>query len=105
MASVKTATFVKDVSAFFTGSAALYVLVPPIHRRDLDSDGNDLVEVVTHVVAADAMLGGMPIGTTLYQSDDTGYVTSWERLHDFSIVDSAAQALAALGYDIEGEQE
>lgn len=100
MEEVKRATFVKDVSAFFTGSAALYALVPPIRQRDIDSDGHDIVEVVTHVVAADALIGGMPIGTTLYQADDTGYVTSWNRLHPNSIMDSASDALASLGYQI-----
>lgn len=101
MDEVKRATFVKDVSAFFTGSAALYELAPPILRRDLDSDGNDVVEVVTHVVAADALIGGIPIGTTLYQADDTGYVTSWNRLHPNSIMDSAGEVLASVGYVIE----
>lgn len=105
MSSVQIATFIKDVSAFFTGSAALYELAPPIRLRDIDSDGHDVVEVVTHVVAADALIGGMPIGTTLYQADETGYVTSWNRLHPNSIMDDAAQALAAIGYAIGGKGE
>lgn len=105
MDEVKEATFVKDVSAFFTGSAALYALTPPILRPDMDSDGNDVVEAVTHVVAADALIGGVQIGTTLYQCDATGYVTSWDRLHPNSIMDTAAEALASIGYTIRGESD
>lgn len=106
MDGVKEATFVKDVSAFFTGSAALYELAPPILRRDIDSDGNDLVETVTHVVAADALIAGIPVGTTLYQCDETGYVTSWDRLHPNSIMDNATEAFGSIGYEItEGQKE
>lgn len=99
MASVRTATFVKDVSEFFTGSAALYVLVPPFQRSDLDPNGEPYIEVIEHVVAADAMLRGILVGTTLYQTDETGYVTSWERLHHTPIVRTRAQALADIGYE------
>lgn len=104
MDETKTATFVKDVGQFFTGSAALYQLVPPILRNDLDSEGDSYVDAVDYVVAAEAVIGPpgnrIVVGTTLYQSDETGYVTSWNRLHPNSIMDSAAEALASLGYEI-----
>lgn len=105
MSQVKKAALVKDVSRFFTGSAGLYQLTPPILLTDIDSDGHDIVLVVDHVVAADAMLGGMLIGVTLYQSDETGYVTSWERLQSNSIMDSRADALSAIGYEEEALDE
>jgi len=103
MAQGKTATFVKDVSEFFTGSAALYRLVPPFQRTDLDPNGLPYVEVIEFVVAADAMIRGICIGTTLYQTDDTGYVTSWNRLHETPIVRTREQAMSDIGYAIEEE--
>lgn len=103
MAGEKTATFIKDVSEFFTGSAALFQLVPPFQRPDLDPMGNPYIEVIEYVVAADAMIRGVRIGTTLYQSDDTGYVTSWDRLHETPIVRTREQAMSDIGYTIEGE--
>ena len=99
MAAVRTATFVKDVSEFFTGTAALYELVPPFQRSDIDPNGEPYIEVIQYVVAADAMLRGILVGTTLYQTDETGYVTSWERLHHTAIVRTRAQALADIGYE------
>jgi hypothetical protein len=104
MGDAKKATFVKDVSRFFTGSAALYELTPPLLLPGMDWDENDVDNVTTHVVAADAKIGGMPVGVTLYRADDTGYVTSWDRVHPNSIVDTVQEALAAIGYVIEGEQ-
>jgi len=98
-----TATFIKDVSEFFTGSAALYELEPPVLRNDLDPNGEPFVEVVKHVIAADALIAGIPIGTTLYQCDETGYVTSWERMHERPMVSTRSAALAALGYEERGE--
>ena len=101
-----TATFLRDVSEFFTGSAGVYELRPPILRSDLDPNGLPFVEVVKYVVAADAMIGGIRIGSTLYQSDETGYVTSWERLHQNPLLDTREAALADLGYEIErGERD
>jgi hypothetical protein len=99
MASVRTATFVKDVSEFFTGAAALYELVPPFQRSDLDPNGQPYIEVIQYVVAADALLLGVLVGTTLYQTDETGYVTSWDRLHHTAIADSAHQAFRHIGYE------
>lgn len=99
MAAVRKATFVKDVSEFFTGTAALYNLVPPFQRSDIDPNGEPYIEVITHVVAADAVLNRTVVGTTLYQTDETGYVTSWERLHHTAIVRSRAQAFADIGYE------
>jgi len=96
-----TATFLRDVSKFFTGSAAVYELQPPILREDLDPNGMPYVEVVKYVVAADAMIAGIRIGSTLYQSDETGYVTSWNRLHGKPMLDDREAALADLGYQIE----
>jgi len=96
-----TATFLRDVSMFFTGSAAVYELQPPILRTDLDPNGLPFVEVVQYVVAVDAMIGGIRIGSTLYQSDETGYVTSWERVHENPMLDTREAALADLGYKIE----
>lgn len=93
-----TASFLKDVSEFFTGSAALYALDPPIVRRDIDPNGEAYIEHVAFVVAADAKIRDAVIGTTLYQSDETGYVTSWERLHENAILDTREEALAAIGY-------
>lgn len=99
MASVRKATFVKDVSEFFTGTAALYHLVPPFQRSDIDPNGEPYIEVIEYVVAADAMLRETVVGTTLYQTDETGYVTSWERLHHTAIVRTRARALADIGYE------
>lgn len=104
MEATKTATFVKDVSEFFTGSAGLYKLVPPIRRSDLDPNGQPYIEVIEYVVAADALVAGMPIGTTLYQCDETGYVTSWERMHEKPMTTTRSAALRALGYE-EGKRD
>lgn len=98
MESEKTATFLADVSEFFTGSAGLYRLVPPFQRTDLDPNGLPYIEVIEYVVAADALIGGMPVGTTLYQCDETGYVTSWDRMHEKPMTNTRSAALAALGY-------
>jgi hypothetical protein len=95
-----TATFIKDVSRFFTGAAAMYELTPPLLLRDMDSDGNDLAIPVTHVVAANATICGIPVGTTLYRCDETGYVTSWERLQPNPIKDTVDDALRSIGYSI-----
>lgn len=99
MASVRKATFVKDVSEFFTGTAALYQLVPPFQRSDLDPNGEPYIEVIEYVVAADALLLGVLVGTTLYQTDETGYVTSWDRLHHTAIAHTAERALRDIGYE------
>lgn len=98
-----TATFVKDVSEFFTGSAGLYQLVPPFQRSDLDPNGEPYIEVIEHVVAADAMIAGILVGTTLYQCDETGYVTSWERMTERPMVKTRGEALLSLGYREEGQ--
>lgn len=94
----RVATFVKDVSAFFTGSAAVFRLVPPFQRPDLDPNGEPYIEVIQYVVAVDALILGLPIGTTLYQCDETGYVTSWNRLHPAPMTPTRSAALQALGY-------
>jgi hypothetical protein len=94
-----TATLLKDVSEFFTGSAGLYQLAPPFRRDDIDPNGVPYTEVVEYVVAADALIGGIPIGTTLYQCDETGYVTSWERMHEKPMTTTRSAALMALGYE------
>lgn len=99
MASVRKATFVKDVSEFFTGSAALYELVPPFQRSDLDPNGQPYIEVIQYIVAVDAMIQGILIGTTLYQSDETGYVTSWNRLHHTALTRTRERALRDIGYE------
>lgn len=101
----KKAALVKDVSEFFTGSAAVYRLVPPFQRSDLDPNGEPYIETVEYVVAADAMIRGVRIGATLYQSDETGYVTSWDRLHETPIVRTREQAFADVGYVIEEESD
>lgn len=97
-----TATFVKDVSEFFTGSAGLYQLVPPFQRSDLDPNGLPFIEVIEHVIAADALIQGILIGTTLYQCDETGYVTSWERMTERPMAKTREEALLSLGYREEG---
>ena len=98
-----TATFVKDVSEFFTGSAGLYQLVPPFQRSDLDPNGEPYIEVIEHVIAADALIQGILIGTTLYPCDETGYVTSWERITERPMVNTREGALLSLGYREEGQ--
>lgn len=100
-----TATFIKDVSEFFTGSAGLYRLVPPFQRSDLDPNGAPFIEVIEHVIAADAMIAGILIGTTLYQCDETGYVTSWERMTERPMLKTRSEALATLGYQEGGERD
>lgn len=94
-----TAAFVKDVSEFFTGSAALYRVVPPIRVRDIDPNGAEIVEVIEHVVASTTDVPWQEAMTMVFRADPEGYVLSWAELRGM-YGDSHGEALGLIGYQI-----
>jgi hypothetical protein len=95
-----TATFLRDVSEFFTGSAALYHVAPPIQVRDIDPNGAEVVEVIEHVVASTTDVPWQEAMTMVFRADSEGYVLSWAELRGM-YGDSHDEVLGLIGYRIE----
>ena len=72
-----TATFVKDVSENFTGSAALYQLDPPLEGYAWDDEEAPKYDYVV-VSATTAMYGGPE--TYIFGADDSGNIQEWGEL-------------------------
>lgn len=95
-----TATFLRDVSEFFTGSAALYRVVPPIRARDIDPNGEEIVELIEHVVASSSDVPWQEAMTMVFRADAEGYILSWAELRGM-YGDSHDEALGLIGYRID----
>lgn len=95
-----TATFLRDVSEFFTGSAALYQMVPPIRTRDIDPNGEEIVSLIEHVVVSTTDVPWQEAMTMVFHADPDGYVLSWGELRGM-YGDSHDEALGLIGYRIE----
>lgn len=72
-----TATFVKDVSASFRGTAKLFRLSPPLKEEDWDGEITEHEYVV--VSGTHAMFSGPE--TYIFPSDSEGEVTQWGELN------------------------
>lgn len=95
-----TAAFLRDVSEFFTGSAALYRVVPPIRVRDIDPNGEEIVEEIEHVVASTSDVPWQEAMTMVFRSDAEGYILSWAELRA-AYSDSHDEVMGLIGYQIE----
>lgn len=103
MGQTKTATFMKDVSRFFTGAAAMYQLSPPLVVQRIDTIGAEYDEVTEYVVVCTTRYAGLDT-TMVLRCDETSYVQSWNRLDPWTPGKASdADALRRLGYTKKGK--
>ena len=104
MGSGRKATFIRDVSRFFTRGAAMYRLSPPLVNKRIDTIGAEYDEVTDHVVVCTTRTLTGALTTYVLRCDSTSYVQSWNQLNPKTRGSASdADVLKAIGYTIEGK--